>query len=63
MGVIKISNKRKRKTVPKTGTSCEHENGSTVEPFWMHFFSFSALAAKDVNILYSVLKLICAAWA
>ncbi len=43
MGVIKLSNKRKRKTVPKTGTSCGHENGSTVEPFWMHFFSFSAL--------------------
>ncbi len=26
------------KTVPKWGPSCGHENGSTVEPFRLHFF-------------------------
>ena len=26
------------KTVPKWGPSCGHENGSTLEPFQLHFF-------------------------
>ena len=34
--------KKGTKTVPKWGPSCGHENGSIVEPFRLHFFSFSA---------------------
>ncbi len=29
-------------TFSKWGPSCGHEDGSTGEPFWLHFFSFSA---------------------
>ncbi len=33
----------------KRGPSCGHENGSTVVPFRLHFFSFSEINVKCIT--------------
>ncbi len=46
------------KAVPKWGTSCGHENGSTLEPFRLHFF-LSVLVSdqfhdEEVKLLHAL---------